>query len=267
MKKPWSTSDNCKDILAHFTFHSVPAAALLWCGVPVEYLQEELESVKPIGTSGIGRSIYRSPSVPCLEGRCRLIAMAIENNELPIGRDGSEPKFLKDDYVAYERRTVFIRDLKGWITKNYPNDKPATLFDEYERSTHTAITKEAYDSLKAERDNLKRRLDNSVIEYRKLKESRDSIQLENDSLKSFLSKATGQDKPLTESQRVVALKFVYALLCDHGIHLNEKGELTNRKVIADLLDIAGASVDDKTITSWAKEAILLKENNWDWRQK
>ena len=84
---------------------------------------------------------------------------------------------------------------------------------------------------------------------------------------SLLNGATTQDKPLTQSERVVALKFVYALLKSHDVSLNAKGELTNRKGIADLLDLAGASVDDKTITSWAKEAFSLKEKNWDWRWK
>lgn len=267
MKKPWNTSDNCKNIRAYFDNYTVVEAALLWCGVPLEDFEEALRDARPLGESGILQVIYGSPFCPCLEGRCRLLANAIEDNELPVSRDGQTPRLLKEDQVARARWRIYVSDLKEWISKKFPNDKPATLFDEYERSTHTAITKEAYDSLKMERDNFKRRLDNAVVEYIKLRENRDSIQSENNSLKFLLNNATGQDKPLTESQRVVALKFVYALLCDHGITLNEKGELTNRKAIADLLVIAGASMDDKTITTWAKDAFALKEKNWDWRQK
>ena len=127
------------------------------------------------------------PNVPCLEPRSRAIAEAIEDGSLPHGREDAKP-VRKDDHVAYERRHFFGRELRKWIKKTFPNEKPAFLFDDIERNTHSAISADAYRSLKAERDTLQKQLVNAAKSYRALRQEKESIEAEWNSLKARVEK-------------------------------------------------------------------------------
>ena len=188
MEKPWRSIDNCKDVLSYFSYYTVPQAALLWCGVPVDQIQEELSIAKPVSeNSEKQKSIWRHPYIPCLEPKCRMLVDAIENSELPVGRDGGLAKLLKDDYVAHSRRTIFAVDLKTWISKRFPNDRPATLFDEIERNVHTAISKEAYLALQAEKDALTSRLEKAKTTYLELKAEKEKLEGQVKSLEKMVA--------------------------------------------------------------------------------
>jgi hypothetical protein len=73
---------------------------------------------------------------------------------------------------------VSRQHLKDWIAAQFPSDKPAFLFDEVERSTHSAINLDAYQALKADRDGLRARLEKAAEEYRKLRSERDQLLVE-----------------------------------------------------------------------------------------
>lgn len=144
----WET-DNCTAIKAHYAVYSIPKAAALWCGVPEDKVVQIVQEATQLSRTGVGRSIWTHPAIPCLEPRSRAIAEAIETGELPHGReDGSTVP--DGDHVAYEHRHFFGRDLRKWMEKAFPNDKPAFLFDDIERSTHTAISADAYRGPKSE---------------------------------------------------------------------------------------------------------------------
>lgn len=180
MEKPWE-SDNCALIKAHYAVYSIPAAAALWCGVPEDQVSRIVEEATQLSGSGLGRSIWKHSEVPCLEPRSRAISEAIEKGYLPHGReDGASVG--KGDHVAYERRHFFGRDLRKWMEEAFPNEKPAFLFDDIERSTHTAISADAYRSLKAEHDKLVTRLENATSEYRKLRDEKNEVERINQSL-------------------------------------------------------------------------------------
>jgi hypothetical protein len=117
MTNPWETN-NCAAMKAHYAVYSIPQAAALWCDVPEDQVPRIVREAEPLSHSGLGRSIWTHPSVPCLEPRSRAIAEAIEMGELPHGREDGET-VADNDHVAYERRHFFGFSCtsSGW---NYP---------------------------------------------------------------------------------------------------------------------------------------------------
>lgn len=229
MDRHWET-DNCASMRAHYAVYSIPLAAALWCGVPEDQVEEIVREATQLSGSGLGRSIWRHPAVPCLEPRSRAIAEAIDDGELPHGReDGTS--VAAGDHVAYERRHFFGRDLRKWMERAFPNEKPAFLFDDIERSTHTAISADAYRALKAEHDKLASRLNNAKTEFKKLREEKEIIEAERDSLKAMVNKLGTP---------------------------SERAESTYQNIIAALLDcIAGGLPGIERHPSFASEAKLI----------
>lgn len=173
MSKPWE-NDSCEAVQAYFTVYRVPVAAALWCGIPPAEVEENLA----ISTES-ARGIYKHPYIRCLEPRCRAIHDAIEKSLLPCSRENGK---VVQEHVANERRHVSRQHLKDWIAAQFPSDKPSFLFDDIERSTHSAINADAYRALQADRDALRARLEKAAEEYRKLRTERDSVIAERDAL-------------------------------------------------------------------------------------
>ena len=144
------------------------------------------------------------PDAPCVEPRSRAIAEAIEAGELPHGREDGKP-LGEGDSAAYERRHILGRNLKIWMEKEFPNDKPAFLFDDIEQNSHTGINADSYRSLKAERDALQRRVDKAVKEFVTLRKDKETIEADRDRLKLLAIESTGlsqdtNDFELTKSK-------------------------------------------------------------------
>lgn len=186
MKNTWET-DNCAAMKAHFAVYSIPQAAALWCGVPEEQVAKVLEEAKQLSPTGLGRSIWTHHKVPCIEPRSRAIAEAIEDGSLPHGREDAQT-VANGEHVAYERRHFFGRDLRKWMEKAFPNEKPAFLFDDIERNTHAAINADAYRALKADRDALATRLEKAKTEYQKLRQEKEDLERINQSLEAMTAK-------------------------------------------------------------------------------
>ena len=229
MQPSWQ-DDNCTAMKAHYAVYSIPQAAALWCGVPDDQVEKIVQEATPISGTGLGRCIWKHSDAPCLEYRSRALAEATEDGSLPHGReDGS---LVSGDHVAYERRHFFGRDLKQWLEKSFPNEKPAFLFDDIERSSHTAISADAYRALKAERDALKVRLENAKSEYIKLKGEKNTIEAERDSFKASFD---GLGSP------------------------GERAEATYQNIIAALLDcISGKLPGIDKHPSFSSEAKLIE---------
>lgn len=191
MKKEYNS---CDDVKSYFSYYTIPQIALLWCGVEPHELQEEMNRAKPVAESiSLLRNVFRHPYISCMEPRCRVLQDAIDNSELPVGRDGGRSALVKDiGHVAYDRRTIFRADLKVWIAKNFPNDKPAFLFDEIERATHQAINADSFRALQADRDALKARIEKATEEFRKLRQELDTISGERDSLRQMVDSMSKQ---------------------------------------------------------------------------
>ena len=184
MKKPWE-NDNCEHVQSYYSIYPVPVAAALWCGVPASDIQEHLDL-----STAVSRAVYRHPYIKCLEPRCRAIHEAIEKGALPVNREGGISFDGTTEYVAYERRHVTRQNLKDWIAKEFPSDKPAFLFDEVERATHAAINADTYRALQADRDALKARIERAEEWAKTIIAERNLLAGERDALKAASVKAS-----------------------------------------------------------------------------
>lgn len=175
--------DSCEAVQAYYTVYPVPVAAALWCGIPVAEVHQYLGEAKEIG-----RAIFQHPYIRCLEPRCRAIHEAIDKDVLPVSREKGSSFLESKDHVAPERRYVTRQNLKEWIAKEFPSDKPSFLFDEIERSTHQAINTEAFTALQADRDALTVRLEKAKSSFRDIRADLDAMRGERDSLRAIVEK-------------------------------------------------------------------------------
>lgn len=127
-------------------------AALRWCG---------LNAHESLILQITGDSLIPQPSDfpqwPCLRANAELIYDAIINGDLPKGRDGRPVP--QDEQVAKGRLTIRHTHLKAWMAQHFPDQKPAFLFDDLERSAHSAINADSFRALQADRDALRAELD------------------------------------------------------------------------------------------------------------
>lgn len=227
---PWE-ADNCAHLRAHYAVYSVPAAAALWCGVPEDEVAKVVSESETLSRSGFGRGVWVHPTVPCMEPRSRAIAEAIESGALPHGREDGET-CAEGEHVAYERRHVMGRHLREWMIQAFPNEKPAFLFDEIERNSHTAISADAYRALKAEKEALAGRLEKAKEKYLELRQEKQRIQ---DKLDKLQQDVAGQHAP------------------------GERAEVTYQNIIAALLDVVAGNLPNvERHPSFASEAKLIE---------
>lgn len=181
--KPWHNKNDCEHLRAYHAYYPVPAAALLWCGVPPDDVQEELNRISPHPNI---RGVFTHPFIPCFEVRCRIIHDAIESRTLAASRENGK---VTDEHIAPERRHVSREHLKAWIAKEHPADKPAFLFDEVERKTHSAITADTFRALQADRDAARTELEKAKAWAADTIREMDAMRGERDSLRAMVDKA------------------------------------------------------------------------------
>jgi len=165
MQKPW---------------YNIPEAAVRWCNI----------TNRTITLDSAGLPVP-DPQNPCLRARAEHILDAVINFDLRHGRDGKTVP--NDDHVARHRLTIRHSDLKEWMSDAFPDQKPAFLFDEIERNTHSSINADSFQALQADRDALQRQLhalktDLEKKEYEKyefaaqLKQCEERLKLSNDKI-------------------------------------------------------------------------------------
>lgn len=78
---------------------------------------------------------------------------ALVNRDLAYGRNG----VTSGDVVSPDDPTLTIRhvDLKSWMIRFYPGQRPAFLFDAFERHLHPSVSMDAVQALLADREALK----------------------------------------------------------------------------------------------------------------
>ena len=160
-------------------------AALRWCGLA----SHESEILKATGDSVLP-PVSAFPRWPCLRANAEKILEAMECGELTISRDGRPVP--AGDHVARHRRTVRHADLKAWMSKHYPDQKPAFLFDETERSTHNAINADSFRALQADRDAARARLEKAEEWAKKTIAEMNALRSE---LDAFKAQAEQQSAP------------------------------------------------------------------------
>ncbi|PYF99289.1 hypothetical protein D893_02695 [Thioalkalivibrio sp. ALE21] len=232
MNKQWET-DNCAEMRAHYTVYSIPQAAALWCGIPENEVPDILNEAQQISQTGIGRSIWRHPSVGCLEPRSRAIAEAIESGDIPHGREDGRP-VAPGEHVAHERRHFFGRDLRNWIKEAFPLEKPEFLFYEIERNTTSDLTIDSYNSLKAENEMLARRIEKAEEAFKSLRSEKEELEKEVESLRSQFE---GNEPPETRAEvayQIIIGALVETILGD-GPKTKKRLELKNQTALINFL--------------------------------
>jgi len=162
-------------------FYRPVEAAIRWCGL----IAHEEEILLSIGEDGMPKA-GQFPQWRCLYANTEKILDAIEHGSIPHGRDGRA--VAAGEHVKKARRTVRHTDLREWMAKHYPDQKPDFLFDEIERSAHTAINADSFWALQANRDALKAQVEKALEECRKLRAERDTLVAERDLLRARADK-------------------------------------------------------------------------------
>ncbi|MQT30667.1 protein kinase [Pseudomonas helleri] len=181
-------------------FYTPIEAALRWCNL----IAHEVAILTSAGDE-IVPSISAFPQWPCLRANTEKLVDAMYNGDLQYGRDGRT--VCPGEQVAKHRRTVRHADLKAWMAMHYPDQKPAFLFDEIERTTHAAVTVEAIQALQADRDALKVRLENAEAWW---EQEGKGLKAERDQWRSKYDQVIASD--LIESrERVTIERLIYVL--------------------------------------------------------
>lgn len=199
-------NQHCADVENYSTNLNVQQAAALWCGVPPEKVSQVLRESKPLRESTEhGKSILVHPRIHCLKPRCEAIQEAIENDELKVGRDGGKPYlFSEAGHVAYSRRTISREEFKSWVKTRFPNYLPPSLFNEIERNTHQAITKDVYLALKADKDKLKNDVLRLEEALRTTRNEKENLVSENEHLKRLIDElATPKNTNIQDTNLVI----------------------------------------------------------------
>ncbi len=132
-------------------FYRPIEAAIRWSGL----LRFETRILDAMNGKGVP-DLDDFPRWPMLRFNAERIFDGLRNGELPYGKSGvtsNDPSFLDDPDL-----TVRHVDLKAWMARFYPDQKPTFLFDEIERQLHSAIGIDVVQALLADRVALKARL-------------------------------------------------------------------------------------------------------------
>jgi hypothetical protein len=214
-------------------------AALRWCNLidhEIVILEKTAMRLYP--------DLADFPQWRCLRVNAEKIVDAIKNEELPYGRDGQTVP--AGEQVAAQRMTVRHTDLKKWMDEHYPDQKPKFLFDEVERNTHSAINKDAFIALQADRDSLKTRIDKAEIwakeHIAKLKDAELKI-------KDLENKLKANVEPLQVRERETMIKIIHAL-AKNGYKYPEHGSV--KDILSDF-ERNNNGVVENTLSKYLKE--------------
>ena len=220
-------------------FYRPIEAALRWCNLTAheaEILYVTQESLLP--------PAHAFPSWPCLRANAEKIIDAIENSELDKGRDGRT--VASREAVAKEKLTVRHTDLKVWMAKHYPEQKPKFLFDEIERNTHAMYNAETFKALQAERDAAKATIEVARQWGDRTVEELNSVRVERDALAMQVKEID----PLDPRERNTLLIIIAALAKEAKINIDSPGKAA--LFIEGLTDSMGAHASKRAIEDHLK---------------
>lgn len=137
-------------------FYYLIEAAILWAG-KADQAQQILELTANLDGTQIIAKLEQRPNVQLCAAR---IWDALVHGELSFGRDG----VTTDDQTLLADAALTIRhvDLKAWMSRRYPGERPEFLFDEIERSLHPGISLKTAQILMMEREALRFQLNTCV---------------------------------------------------------------------------------------------------------
>jgi hypothetical protein len=176
-------------------------AALRWCGL----IAHEAVILQVTGDSVFPRP-SDFPQWRCLRANAEKIYEATVNGDLPCGRDGRPVP--PGESVAQSRLTIRHTDLKAWMAKHYPDQKPDFLFDSIEQKAHTAINADSFLALQVDRDAARAELKEAERWAADKINDMDALRSEHDAL---LEKLESVDQPTARAEGTY-LKIIGALV-------------------------------------------------------
>lgn len=144
-------------------------AAIRWSGLA----RHETEIVEALDIKQVpGPDDF--PRWPALRLNTERIYDAIRNRELPYGIDGRTSQ--SDSSLDSPNVTIRHVDLKSWMSRFYPDQRPEFLFSEAERIVPSLITFDMVQALVLERDALKLQIEQRDREIQNLRKRRSVAQ-------------------------------------------------------------------------------------------
>lgn len=234
-------------------FYRPVEAAIRWCGL----IDHEGKILAALNPSDMIPKTGQFPQWKCLQANTEKILDAILQGDIPHGRDGSTVS--QRDHVAVARLTVRHADLKAWMSKHYPGQKPAFLFDEAERNTHATYNADTFRALQAERDAALADLaqaskwgEKIVADLAALRGERDALRSERDSFSVMVEKSLNANERNTLLRMIAVLAVGgYSFDPSPGVRLDKLSELRQDT------EKLGVAISDDTLRAKLKEAFAL----------
>ena len=146
------------------TYYRPIEAATRWSGLE----RFESQILSTLGTRSLP-ALNDFPRWPMLHVNTERILDGMRHGDLAFGRGGitcNDPSLLNDPEV-----TVRHVDLRAWMVRYYPDQKPSFLFDEFERGLHPAVCLENVQALMADREALQLRVATYEDELARLRDA------------------------------------------------------------------------------------------------
>ena len=212
-------------------------AALRWCNL----IRYETQIMQAIWSRPEELAIL-FPQWPSLYATIEKIYDAVRNGDLPYGCLGISVPI--GSYVEPYQLTIRHSDLRHWMQDNYPDQKPAFLF-ESGSSAREKVSLGTFLALQAERDGLLRDLGTLRHHHQDILVDLQTIGLERDDLKEIV-KAHGQLSERSEIAYQNIIGVLVDLMLDHSPAGKPLSVFKNQAAIVDAIvarhkDVSGLS--------------------------
>jgi hypothetical protein len=176
-------------------------AAIRWCGLEQyeQHILDVLQRKKLPEPDDF-------PEWPALRLNAERIYDAIVNRELPCGIDG----ITVQNAFSIDHPLLTIRhvDLRAWMIRYYPEQRPDFLFSQIEQKMHPSITLEAINTLVLEREALKSSIERRDQEFQILRDQYSALLRASEAT----NRPSGPDEALSSRAETTYLHIVGGLL-------------------------------------------------------
>jgi len=228
-------------------YYSPIEAAIRWCGL----IEHEAKITGAMFSKGVHvPSVGMFPEWPCLRANAEKISDAIEFGSIKYGRDGRLVSM--NEHVTPAKRTVRHADLREWMSKTYPDQKPAFLFDEIERTTHAAINADTFRALQADRDALKARIEKAEEWARNKIAETKGVECERDALRGMVDDLSAKTKAKENTEILKLQRTLGALVLGLAKSSDKYGNngLPNVSSIVGVAEQGGQNKDGNAPHGW-----------------
>lgn len=175
-------------------------AALRWCNL----MAHEAEILE-VAWSDLSNLSKAFPQWPCLHANAEKIFDAIHHGELAYGCFGVPVDI--GTPVDSSQLTVRHTDLRFWMARYYPDQRPAFLFEQSLKH-HRAVSISTYLALQADRDALQLQIKNIEASYQQLLDELEAVGLDREKILQLLK----ANSKLSDRSEAGYLKVIGALV-------------------------------------------------------